>query len=149
MFTDIGVSEVTYLGTMVAGYGIELDAIKSISDEAVEEGEHAAFYAVETALYELILIKFFIRLNEGKPADRVTVRGGRGLRALFKSPAEYRGGKWRYYVSQNLNHDHTLSPFSSCPCSPVLHDREQGWKDFTSGQGCDCCENREQRVFSV
>ena len=59
MVTDIGVSEVTYLATTVTGYGIELDAIKSIPGEVVEDGENAAFYADETALYELILSTFY------------------------------------------------------------------------------------------
>ena len=59
MVTDIGVSEVTYLATTVTGYGIELDAIKSIPGEVVEDGENAAFYADETALYELILNTFY------------------------------------------------------------------------------------------
>ena len=59
MVTDIGVSEVTYLATTVTGYGIELDAIKSIPGEVVQDGENAAFYADETALYELILNTFY------------------------------------------------------------------------------------------
>ena len=59
MVTDIGVSEVTYLATTVTGYGIELDAIKSIPGEVVEDGENAAFYADEMALYELILNTFY------------------------------------------------------------------------------------------
>ena len=59
MVTDIGVSEVTYLATTVTGYGIELDAIKSIPGEVAEDGENAAFYADETALYELILSTFY------------------------------------------------------------------------------------------
>ena len=59
MITDIGVSEVTYLATTVTGYGIETDAIKSIPGEVVLEEDHAAFYADETALYELILNTFY------------------------------------------------------------------------------------------
>ena len=59
MVTDIGVSEVTYLATTVTGYGIETDAIKSIPGEVVLEEDHAAFYADETALYELILNTFY------------------------------------------------------------------------------------------
>ena len=59
MVTDIGISEVTYLATTVTGYGIETDAIKSIPGEVVLEDDHAAFYADETALYELILNTFY------------------------------------------------------------------------------------------
>ena len=59
MITDIGVNEVTYLATTVTGYGIETDAIKSIPGEVVLEEDHAAFYADETALYELILNTFY------------------------------------------------------------------------------------------
>ena len=59
MVTDIGISEVTYLATTVTGYGIETDAIKSIPGEIVLEDEHAAFYADEIALYELILNTFY------------------------------------------------------------------------------------------
>ena len=61
MVTDIGVSEVTYLATTVTGYGIETDAIKSIPGEITLLEDHAAFYADETALYELILNTFYNR----------------------------------------------------------------------------------------
>ena len=59
MVTDVGVSEVTYLATTVTGYGIETDAIKSIPGEIRLLEDHAAFYADETALYELILNTFY------------------------------------------------------------------------------------------
>ena len=64
MVTDIDISEVTYLATTVTGYGIETDAIKSIPGEVTLLEDHAAFYADETALYELILNTFYNKVQE-------------------------------------------------------------------------------------